>query len=62
MTIVKFKKRISITMYRQECFACCLMLYISMKFHENILKGFEVIEWTRNAHCQISKENNYKTV
>ena len=23
------------------------MLYISMKFHENILNGFQVIEWTR---------------
>ena len=39
-----------------------MMLYISMKFHENILKGFQVIERTRNDHCEISKGNNYKTV
>ena len=39
-----------------------MMLYISMKFHENILKGFQVIEWTQNDHCQSSKGNNYKTV
>ena len=31
-----------------------MMLYISMKFHENILNGFQVIERTRNDHCQIS--------
>ena len=37
-----------------------MMLYVSMKFHENILKGFQVIEWTRNDQCQISKGNNYK--
>ena len=54
-------------MYIQElqflCSAYCLMmLYISLKFHENILKGFQVIEGTWNDHCQISKGNNYKTV
>ena len=37
-----------------------MMLYDFMKFHENILKGFQVIERTRNDHCQISKGNNYK--
>ena len=26
-----------------------MMLYISMKFHENILKGFQVIERTQNV-------------
>ena len=45
------------------CSACRLMmLYVSMKFHENILKGFQVIERTRNDQCQISKGKNYKTV
>ena len=39
-----------------------MMLYVSMKFHENIFKGFQVIEQTRNDHCQISKGHNYKTV
>ena len=39
-----------------------MMLYISMKFHENILKGFYVIEQTLNDYCQISKGNNYKTI
>ena len=33
-----------------------------MEFHGNILKVFQVIEWTRNDNCQISKQNNYKTV
>ena len=53
--------------YGQELqFLCCacrlLMLYISMKFHENILKGFQVIERTHNDNCKISMGNNYKTV
>ena len=39
-----------------------MMFYISLKFHENILNGFQVIERIRNDHCQISKGNNYKTV
>ena len=43
--------------------ACYLMmLYVSMKFHENILMGFQVTVGTQNDHCQISKGNNYKTV
>ena len=67
MTIVKFQREITTKLYRQElwclCSACHLMmLYFSMKFHENILKGFQVIERTQNDHCQISKGNNYKTV
>ena len=33
-----------------------------MKFHENILNGFQVIEGTQNYHCQISKRNNSKNV
>ena len=32
-----------------------MMLYISMKCHENILKGFQVIEWTQNDHCQFQR-------
>ena len=39
-----------------------MLLYISMKFHDNILKGFQVIERSQNDQCQISKGNNYKTV
>ena len=37
-----------------------MMLYISMKFRENILNGFQAIERTQNGHCQISKGNNSK--
>ena len=67
MTTVKVQRGITTKLYRQElrflCSACPLMmLYISMKFHESILKCFQVIKWTQNDHCQISKGNNYKTV
>ena len=49
ITIVKFQREITPKIYRQELqFLSCahqlIMLYISMKFHENILKGFQVIE------------------
>ena len=37
-----------------------MTFYISMKFHKNILNNFRVIEWTRNYHCPIAKENNSK--
>ena len=65
ITIVEFQRRITSKMYRQEmkflCSAPCLMmLYISTKFHENILNGIQVIERTQNCHCQISKGNNFK--
>ena len=30
-----------------------MMLYISMKFHDHILNGFQVIEWTRNNNSLI---------
>ena len=51
MTIVKFQRGITTKLYRQElwflCSACRLiMLYISMKFHDNIVKAFQVIERT----------------
>ena len=54
-------------MYRQElrflcCEHCLTMLYVSMTFHENILKDFQVIERTRKDDCQISKGNNSKTI
>ena len=67
MTIIKFQRGITTKLHRQELqflYSACrlLMLYIAIKFHENILKGFQVIEQTRNDHCQISKANNYKTV
>ena len=39
-----------------------MMLYISMKFHENVLNCFRVTERTRNYHCRISKGNNSKTI
>ena len=35
---------------------------MSMKFHENILNGFQVIDGTQNYHCRISKGNNSKNV
>ena len=35
---------------------------MSMKFQENILNGFQVIEGTQNYHCRISKGNNSKNV
>ena len=33
-----------------------------MKFHENILNGFQVIDGTQSYHCRISKGNNSKNV
>ena len=50
MTIVK--RGLATKLYRQELqFLCCarllMMLYVSMKFSENILKGFQSIERTR---------------
>ena len=54
-------------MYRQDLRFLCsahrlMMLYISMKFHENILNGFQVIEQTQNYHCRILKGNNSKYI
>ena len=43
------------------CSACHLrMLYNSMKFHENILNSFQVIEQTQKYNCQISKGEELK--
>ena len=39
-----------------------MMRYISMKFHDTIWNDFQVIERTRNEHCQISKGNSSKNV
>ena len=39
-----------------------VMLYISMNFHDTILNELQIIERTRNYHCQISKGNNSKNV
>ena len=66
ITIVEFQRGITPKMYRQEIWFLCsatrlMMLYISTKFHENILNCFQVIERTKNCHCQISKGNNSKT-
>ena len=51
MTIVKFQRGITTKMYEQELRFFCfvrrlMMLYISMKFHDSILNGFQVIELT----------------
>ena len=63
ITIVKLQRGTTSKMYRQELWflwsACRLMmLYTSIKFNENIVNGFQVIERTQNDHCQISKGNN----
>ena len=52
MTIVKFQRGITSKMYWQELWflwsVCSLMmLYISVKFHENLFKGFQDTEQTR---------------
>ena len=39
-----------------------MMLNISIKVHENILNGFQVVERTRFYHCRISKGNYSKIV
>ena len=62
MTIMKFQRGITTKLYKTRVtflFSArhLIMLYISLKFHENILKGFQVIERTRNDHLQISKGN-----
>ena len=56
MTIVKFQRRITPKVYRQELqllfsARCLMMLYISMKFQVNIMKDFRVIERTRHYQC-----------
>ena len=67
MTIAKFQRGITTKQYKQELWYLCsarhlMMLYISMKFHDNILNGFQVIERTQNYHSLISKGNNSKNV
>ena len=64
MTTVKFQRGLTTKLYRQELWFLCSvrhlrMLYISMKFHDNILK---VIERTRNYHSLIVKRDNSKNV
>ena len=39
-----------------------MMFYISMKFHENVLNGFQDIERIQQDHCQIAKGNNSKNI
>ena len=41
---------------------CLMVLYIYMKFHENVLNGFRVIDRTQNDQCQFSKGTNSKNV
>ena len=36
-----------------------VMLYICAKFHEIILNGIKIIEWTRFLHGKIQRGNNY---
>ena len=67
MTIVKFQRGITTNPYRQElqflcCAGCLMMLYISMKFNDDILNCFQVIEWTGNYYFLISKGNNSKNI
>ena len=39
------------------CFACRLMLIDArVKFHEDILNGFQVIEWTRFMTDKVQRE------
>ena len=35
-----------------------VMFYICAKFHEIILNGIKIIEWTRFLYQKITKENN----
>ena len=67
MTIVKFQREITTKLYTKELRFLCsarllMMFYISMKFHDNILTGFQVIDWTRNYHSLFSTGNNSKNV
>ena len=67
MSIVKFQRGIIPKMYGEKLQFLwsaprLMMLYISMKFHDTIWNDFQVIERTRNEHCQISKGNNSKNV
>ena len=39
-----------------------IMVYTSMKVHENKLNGFQVMERTRIYHCRILNGNNSKTI
>ena len=43
-----------------------MVLNISVKFHEDVLNGFKVIEWTlfchRNCYLQSSKGHNSKSI
>ena len=55
MSIVKFQRE-KLQDYRQELrFLCCarrlMMFYVSMKCHEIILNGFQVIKRTLNNYC-----------
>ena len=63
-TTVKLQRRITPKINRQELHLWAahhlIKLYISVKFHENILKGFLLIQRQQNYNCQISKENNSK--
>ena len=65
-TIVKFQRRITPKIYRQELrFLTAyplMMFYISMKFHESTQVGFRFIEWTRNYYFQFLKGNNSKNI
>ena len=67
MTIVKFQRKITTKLYKQELRFLCsahrlMMLYISMKFYDSILNSFQVIERTQNYLSLISKGNNSKNV
>ena len=61
MTIVKFQRNTTTKLYRQELRFLCtarrlIILYNCMKFLENILKGFKVIERLVNTIVKIQRE------
>ena len=66
LQLSNFKGGVTPKMYRQELWLLyaarrLMMLYISIKFYENILNCFQVIKRTQN-YRRISKGNNSKNV
>ena len=63
-TIFEFKRGIiqKTIWSRVTVLLLCKLSDDAMKFLENILKGCQVMKHIRIDHCQISKENNYKTI
>ena len=58
MNIVKFQRGITTKPFRQElqflyCARHLMILYISMKFHKNILKCFQVVKFQRGITTKL---------